>query len=94
MKFNDVRTYRIKIHGRVEEEDIHPTSPLQFRIEQAEEPNTAIMLQTDQSGIIGLIRHLHSLGLMLISMSCSIENLPDHCSKPPSQKQLHGREKS
>ena len=81
MKLNDVRTYTIKIHGRVEEEDINPTSPLRFTIEPVEEASTCIKLQTDQSGIIGLIRHLHGLGLVLISMSCSVENLPDNGSR-------------
>lgn len=94
MKFNDVRTYKIQIHGQVEEGDIHPTSPLRFKIEQSEETNTSITLQTDQSGIIGLIRHLHGLGLQLISIICSIENLPDYCSKPSSDKQNSRREKS
>jgi hypothetical protein len=75
MKSNDVRTYNIQIHGRVEEGDIRATSPLTFTIEQAEVTNTSITLQTDQSGIIGFFRHLHGLGLALISMSCSMEDL-------------------
>jgi hypothetical protein len=78
MKLNAVRTYKIQIYGQVKEEDIHPTSPLQFMIDRVEETNTIIKLQTDQSGIIGLIRHLHALGLVLVSMSCSLENLPEN----------------
>lgn len=74
MKFDDVRTYKIQIHGQVEEEDIHPTSPVRFTVELVEETKTTITLRTDQSGIIGLIRHLHSLGLVLTSMSCDLEN--------------------
>jgi tetratricopeptide (TPR) repeat protein len=77
----DVRTYKIQIHGRVEEADIHASSPLPFAIEQIEGNNTTITLQTDQSGIIGMIRHLHGLGLTLISISCAMENLPDSLSK-------------
>ena len=72
MKLNDVRTYTIQIHGRVEEGDIHATSPLPFTIRQMEGTNTYITIQTDQSGFIGLIRHLHGLGLVLLSMSASI----------------------
>jgi len=77
MKFTDVRTWRIRIHGKVEEEDIRPTSPVWFSIEQAEPAGTWLSLEADQSGIVGLIRHLHALGLVLISMSCSVEGSMD-----------------
>ncbi len=75
MKFNDVRAYEIQILGQVVEEDIRLTGPRLVTIEQVEETNTLITLQTDQAGIIGLIRHLHALGLVLLSLSCSIEDL-------------------
>jgi hypothetical protein len=44
-------------------------------IEHVEGANTSITLRTDQSGMIGLLRHLHGLGLVLISMSCDLGNL-------------------
>jgi hypothetical protein len=74
MKINDVHTYRIKIQGQVEKEDASRTSPLQFRLEQAPDRNTSIMLQTDQSGLIGLLRHLHGLGLVILSVHSSLES--------------------
>ena len=80
MKTDDIRTYEIQILGRVEADDINRTSPVPFTIEPVEETNTSLTLRTDQSGMIGLIRHLHGMGLMLVSMSCRIENLPDNCS--------------
>ncbi len=86
MKIDDICTYKIQINGRVEEEDISTNSPLLFTIDPVEGINTSITLRTDQSGIIGLIRHLHSLGLVLLSMSCSKENLPDHSSIISSDK--------
>lgn len=72
---NDFRSYKIRIYGRVEEEEIVPTSPVQFTVDAVEEAGTSISFQADQSGMIGLVRHLHGLGLVLVSMSCSIENL-------------------
>ncbi len=87
MKSIDVRTYKIQIHGQLEEEDIHATSPLRFTIEQVERTNTTITLEADQSGIIGVIRHLHGMGLTLISMICSIENPPKNCSIPSGDEQ-------
>jgi hypothetical protein len=86
MKFNDVRTYKIRIQGRVADEDIRATSPLPFTIEQVEGTNTSITLRADQSGIIGLIRHLHGLGLVLISISCDMGKLTDHASIPSSDE--------
>lgn len=84
MKFNDVRTYKIQIHGRVEEADIDASSPLPFTIEPVEEVNTTLTLQTDQSGIIGMIRHLHGLGLTLISISFTSKN-PHEIWQEPSE---------
>lgn len=78
MKINDVHTYLIQIQGHVEEEDINQTSPLQLTIDRFEERSTTLVLRTDQSGLIGQIRHLHSLGLVLLSISRPIENLPVH----------------
>jgi hypothetical protein len=76
MIFTDVRIYTIQIQGRVEESDVHLASPLPFAMEQAEGTQTTITLQTDQSGLIGLIRHLHGLGLMFICISCTPGNPP------------------
>lgn len=73
MTIYDVRTYQILIHGQVEEADIRPTSPLQFMVERGGETGTAIKVRTDQSGIIGLIRHLHGLGLVIIEMHYEIK---------------------
>lgn len=81
MKIDGVRTYQIQIEGRVEERDINPASPLQLTVEQVEETSTSVTFRTDQSGMIGLIRHLHGLGLVLLSMYCRSENLPRSDSK-------------
>lgn len=94
MKIEDVRTYKIHFHGQVEEEDINTTSPVRLTIEHIDETSTSATLRADQSGMIGLIRHLHGLGLVLLSISCGIENPPDNCSRLSSDKQNVERGKS
>ena len=81
MNIHNVRNYKIQIHGQVKEEDINRTSPLQFKIEQMVDDNTFIAVRTDQSGLVGLIRHLHGLGLVLVSMSSTVEHLLGFCSE-------------
>jgi hypothetical protein len=94
MKIEDVRTYKIQFHGQVEEEDINTTSPVRLTIEHIDETSTFATLRADQSGMIGLIRHLHGLGLVLLSISCGIENLPDDCSRLSIDKPNVERKKS
>ncbi len=78
MKINDVHRYQIQIKGQIKAEDITRTSPLEFSIDQSGEENTTITLITDQSGMIGLIRHLHGLGLMLLAVASSSDHSSDH----------------
>ncbi|MGE5224444.1 MAG: hypothetical protein ACM3PY_18565 [Omnitrophica WOR_2 bacterium] len=73
---DDYRIYKIKIHGQMEEEDILLACPLHFSTEQAGETATTFTIHTDQSGLIGLLRYLHGLGLVLLSITCEIENTP------------------
>ena len=83
MNIHNVRIYRVQIYGQVKEEDINRSSPLQFKIEQDEEGNTFVSARSDQSGLVGLIRHLHGLGLVLVSMSSCNEDPFDPCSEAP-----------
>lgn len=83
MNIHNVRIYSIQIYGHVKEEDINRSSPLQFKIEQDGEDNTFVAARSDQSGLIGLIRHLHGLGLVLVSMSSHNEDPFDPCSEAP-----------
>ncbi|HOG48919.1 MAG TPA: hypothetical protein PLJ35_08465 [Anaerolineae bacterium] len=67
---NDTCTYLIRLHGHVAEDDINAMSPLQITLERAEPAATLFSVRTDQSGLIGLLRHLHGLGLILLSVTC------------------------
>ena len=67
---NDTCTYRILLHGQVDEGEINALAPLQMALERAEPAATLFSVRTDQSGLIGLLRHLHGLGLILLSVTC------------------------
>ncbi len=67
---NDICTYHIQLHGHVEEDEINALTPLQMTLERADAAATLYSVSTDQSGLIGLLRHLHGLGLILLSVTC------------------------
>jgi hypothetical protein len=66
----DRRTYQIKVHGQIDEDDLNAISPFRIRLVSARETATRFTVQTDQSGLIGLLRHLHGRGLIILSISC------------------------
>ena len=66
---NDVCTYLIRLMGQVEVGEINALSPQAITVERAEPALTVLAACTDQSGLIGLLRHLHGLGLVFLSIS-------------------------
>lgn len=62
---NDMCTYHIQLRGQVDEGDINATSPLQMTVVRVDAAGTLITVCTDQSGLVGLLRHLHGLGFVL-----------------------------
>jgi hypothetical protein len=62
-------TYQIEVQGQVDEMDFNRTSPLQVTVKRADSVATLFTLRADQSGFVGLIRHLHHQGFVLLSMS-------------------------
>jgi hypothetical protein len=65
---NDVGTYLIRLCGQVDEGEINGMSPLPMTLVQADTAATLFTVVTDQSGLIGLMRHVHGLGLKLLSV--------------------------
>jgi hypothetical protein len=77
---DDTCTYQIEVRGQADENDLNAMSPLRLMVVQAnadtkhpadkEPPCTSMLLavRTDQSGLIGLLRHLHARGLVLLSV--------------------------
>lgn len=60
---NDIYTYLIQLRGQVDEGEINAMSPVQITVERSDMASTLLSACTDQSGLIGLMRHLHGLGL-------------------------------
>jgi hypothetical protein len=67
---DELRTYFIEVRGRMDEMDLNATSPIQMVVEGTDGDSMRLTVHTDQSGLIGLIRHLHGLGLALLSLNC------------------------
>jgi hypothetical protein len=69
-KMHDVfYTYRIEVQGRVDENTFNATSPLQMTVVRKDTATTLFTICADQSGLIGLIRHLHGQGFVLMSVT-------------------------
>ena len=65
---HDICTYYIKVRGQVDEDLFNATSPLQMMVIRVDPEATLSTISTDQSGLIGLIRHLHGKGFVLLSI--------------------------
>jgi hypothetical protein len=64
------RIYQICLSGAVDGEYLLPFCPSGLIIERSESFTLLSNIHTDQSGIVGLIRNLHNLGLTILSMNC------------------------
>jgi hypothetical protein len=63
-------TYQIEVQGRMDERDLNAMSPVQMTVVQTDETSMRFTVRTDQSGLIGLIRHLHEHRLAMLSLNC------------------------
>lgn len=70
MSMHDICTYQIEVRGQVDENTFNATSPLQVTVVQVEPDATLFTFHADQSGLIGLMRHLHGRGFVLLSVAC------------------------
>ena len=62
-------TYRIEVQGQLDENAFNATSPLQMTVVRRDTATTLFTVCTDQSGLIGLIRHLHGHGFVILSVT-------------------------
>lgn len=65
---HDICTYRIRVRGQMDERTFNATSPLQVKVVQADPDATLLTAYTDPSGLIGLMRHLHGHGFVILSV--------------------------
>ena len=64
----DVCTYQIEIQGQVDVHDLNTISPLKMELTRVDQNGTHLKIYTDQSGLIGLMRYLHGMGLIFSSL--------------------------
>ena len=63
-----VNQYQIEIQGQAEESDLHFFRSLGLTVAASDGTCTQLEIHTDQSGLIGLLRHLHSRCFVLLSV--------------------------
>ena len=65
-------TYEIKVPGILENKWLDWNGGMMVKVEneQDDNPITALTITVDQAGLQGLLRHLYSFGLALISVNC------------------------
>ena len=66
----ETNAYRIKIRGQVDENELNAMTPLKMEVVRVEAAATLVTICTDQSGLIGLLRHLHGRGFVLLAVTC------------------------
>ncbi len=66
----DVCIYHIWLRGQLDEAEINARSPFPIVVIQVENTATQFEICTDQSGLLGLLRYLHTLGFAFLSITC------------------------
>ncbi len=72
---NDVCIYHLTLEGQMEETAINASSPQSIRVESCEAAGTRLRICTDQAGLIGVLRHLHGHGFVLLSLERESERV-------------------
>lgn len=67
----EIHEYQIEVQGKIDESTFNATSPLQVQVKKTDEMSTLMTIQSDQSGLVGLIRHFHHQGFSLLSFRAS-----------------------
>lgn len=65
----EIHFYQIEVQGQLDEQDFNATSPIRVKAVQTEVATTLFSAYTDQSGVVGLIRHIHHQGFVLLAFS-------------------------
>jgi len=61
--------YHIEVQGEVSEDELNITGSLEMNLLHADNLASLLTIPTDQLGLVELIRHLHSRGFELLSMT-------------------------
>ncbi len=66
---NDICNYQMTLRGQVNESEINAMSPIHITVVNAGLDFTLLTVRTDQSGLVGLIRHIHGKGFLFLSIN-------------------------
>jgi hypothetical protein len=61
-------SYRLRLLGEVGVDDVNRMSPCAVTLAQKDETTTTFHAATDQAGMIGLMRYLHGMGFVILSV--------------------------
>ncbi len=70
-RMDEPAAYRVTIQGCIGKELVDESGPVQInevRVDPARGITTLAGIFTDQVGMVGLIRHLHGLGIVLLAL--------------------------
>jgi hypothetical protein len=62
-------TYHIAVRGQAGATELNAKSPREMSVVESDAAATRFTVRTDQSGLIGLLRHLHGRGFVLLSVT-------------------------
>lgn len=65
---DDISAYQIEVRNGFDENAFNAGSPLQLTVVRTDPASTLLAAHADQSGLIGLLRHLHQQGYVLLSV--------------------------
>jgi len=65
----EIWTYHITVQGQVGEHELNKMSPLEIAVLHENPASTLVEACSDQSGLIGLMRHLHGCGFIFLSIT-------------------------
>jgi len=66
---HELYTYQIEVRGRIDENTFNAGSPTRVKVVEAGTATSLLQAYADQSGLIGLIRHVHQQGYQLLSVT-------------------------
>ena len=75
--FDPATHYRIEVRGRVDVEWLQSfESSTEISVDETKqrEDITVLDVHTDQSGIVGLVRRLHGLGMTIMQLQVKVKN--------------------
>lgn len=61
-------TYQIEVKGKIDQKAFNAGSPILIELEKQDQNSARFTALADQSGLIGLIRHLHHQGFLVLSV--------------------------